>query len=136
MLKRTIKFTDYNGVERTEEHYFNLTKAEVAEMQMTVSGGLDGALQRMLDAQDGPEMFKFYKEFILKAYGRKSPDGRKFEKTEELRADFLATEAYSDLFMELCTDGKAAAQFVMGVLPAEMVNAAKESGQLPAEFLG
>lgn len=118
MLKKTITFTDYNGVERTEDHYFNLTKAEVMEMEMSTSGGLAEMIQRIVAAQDAPAIIKIFKDLVLKAYGQKSPDGRRFIKTEELRKEFEQTEAYSQLFMELATDADAAATFVNGIIPA------------------
>ena len=117
MLKKTITFTDYNGVERTEDHYFNLTKAEVMEMEMSTSGGLAEMIQRIVAAQDAPAIIKIFKDLVLKAYGQKSPDGRRFIKTEELRKEFEQTEAYSQLFMELATDADAAATFVNGIIP-------------------
>lgn len=120
MLKKTITFTDYNGVERTEDHYFNLTKAEVMEMEMSTSGGLAEMIQRIVAAQDAPAIIKIFKDLVLKAYGQKSPDGRRFIKTEELRKEFEQTEAYSQLFMELATDADAAATFVNGIIPVDI----------------
>lgn len=120
MLKKTITFTDYNGVERTEDHYFNLTKAEVMEMEMSTSGGLAEMIQRIVAAQDAPAIIKIFKDLVLKAYGQKSPDGRRFIKTEELRKEFEQTEAYSQLFMELATDADAAAAFVNGIIPVDL----------------
>ena len=119
MLKKTITYSDYNGVERTEDFYFNLSKAEVMEMEMSTSGGLAEMITRVVSAQDTPSIVKIFKDLVLKAYGVKSPDGRRFMKSEELSAEFSQTEAYSILFMELATDAKAAADFVNGVIPNE-----------------
>ena len=112
MLKKTITYTDYDGHERTEDYYFNLTKAEVMEMEMSTSGGLAGMIQRIVAAQDAPAIIKIFKELILKAYGVKSPDGKRFIKSEELSTEFSQTEAYSMLFMELSTDSDAASDFI------------------------
>lgn len=120
MIKKTITYTDYNTVERTEDFYFNLTKAEIMEMEMTTSGGMGEMIQRIVDAQDVPEIVKIFKQLILKAYGKKSPDGKRFIKSAELSDEFAQTEAYSQLFMELATDSDAAAKFVNGILPAEV----------------
>lgn len=120
MIKKTITYTDYNAVERTEDFYFNLTKAEIMEMEMTTSGGMGEMIQRIVDAQDVPEIVKIFKQLILKAYGKKSPDGKRFIKSAELSDEFAQTEAYSQLFMELATDSDAAAKFVNGILPAEV----------------
>lgn len=119
MLKKTIEYTDYNGVERKEDFYFNLSKAEVMEMEMSTVGGLAEMIQRIVAAQDAPAIIKIFKDLILKAYGVKGPDGRQFIKSEQLRTEFEQTEAYSILFMELATDADKAAEFINGIVPAE-----------------
>ena len=117
MLKKTIEFVDYNGVERKEDFYFNLTKAEIMEMELSTSGGLAEMIQRIVKAQDAPAIIKIFKELVLKAYGEKSPDGKRFIKSEEISTAFSQTEAYSQIFMELATDSDAAAAFVNGIVP-------------------
>lgn len=130
MLKKTITYTDYNGVERKEDFYFNLTKAEITEMELSTSGGFAEMIQRVIDAQDGPTIIKIFKDLVLKAYGQKTPDGKRFVKSEEISKEFSETEAYSILFMELATDAKAAADFVNGIIPADMKDAvAKEAAK-------
>lgn len=118
MLKKTITYTDYNGSERTEDFYFNLSKAEIMEMEMSTSGGLAEMITKIVAAQDAPAIIKIFKELVLKAYGEKSPDGKRFVKSEEIATAFSQTEAYSQLFMELATDADAAAAFVNGIVPA------------------
>ena len=130
MLKKTITYTDYNGIERKEDFYFNLTKAEIMEMEMSTAGGFAEMINKVVAAQDVPSIIKIFKELILKAYGEKSPDGRRFNKSEELSNAFKETEAYSILFMELATDADAAAKFVNGITPAD-VDATKASN-MPA----
>ena len=122
MLKKTIKYTDYNGVERTEDFYFNLSKAEIMEMQLTTVGGLDAYLKKIISAQDMPTLMRIFKDLILKSYGVKSDDGRRFIKNEKLREEFEQTEAYSILYMELSTDAESAAAFVNGIIPADVAN--------------
>ena len=117
MLKKTITYTDYNGVERKEDFYFNLTKAEIMELEMSISGGLTEMINRIVAAQDAPAIVKIFKELVLKAYGVKSPDGKRFIKSDELATEFAQTEAYSQLFMELATDADAASAFVNGIVP-------------------
>ena len=117
MLKKTIKFVDYNETERTEDFYFNLSKAEVMEMEMSTTGGLAERLTKIIAAQDQPAIIKEFKSLILKSYGEKSPDGKQFIKNEELATRFAQTEAYSNLFMELATDNDAAAAFINGIVP-------------------
>lgn len=123
MLKKTITYTDYNGTERTEDFYFNLTKAEITEMELSTTGGLAEMIKRIVEAQDAPAIVKIFKELVLKAYGVKSPDGKRFVKSDELSTEFSQTEAYSNLFMELATDADAAAKFINGIIPAEAANA-------------
>lgn len=119
MLKKKITYTDYNGVERSEDFYFNLTKAELMEMEMSTVGGFTEMVQRIVAANDAPSIIKIFKELILKAYGEKSPDGKRFIKSKEISDAFSQTEAYSQLFMELATDANAAADFVNGLVPNE-----------------
>lgn len=126
MLKKTIKYTDYNGVERTEDFYFNLSKAEVMEMEMSTTGGLAEMINRVVAAQDTPSIIKIFKDLILKAYGEKSADGKRFIKSPEIADAFSQTEAYSILFMELATDADAASAFVNGITPVD-VSAAQPS---------
>lgn len=117
MLKKTITYEDYDGNKRTEDFYFNLSKAEILEMEMGVSGGMTQMLDRIIAEQDSEKIIKTFKEIILKAYGEKSPDGKRFIKSEELSTAFSQTEAFSQLFMELATDADAAAKFVNGIVP-------------------
>lgn len=119
MLKKTIEYTDYNGTKRVEDFYFNLSKAEITEMEMGVTGGLAESIEKIVKAQDVPSIVKTFKELILKAYGEKSADGKRFIKNEELSTAFSQTEAYSNLFMELSTDADVAAEFIKGLIPQE-----------------
>lgn len=130
MLKKAITYTDYNGSTRTEDFYFNLSKAEAMEMELSTSGGLADMIRRIVAAQDTPSIIKIFKEIILKAYGEKSADGRRFIKIDEnghyLADDFMQTEAYSQLFMELATNADEAAKFVNGIVPGDVAK------QIPA----
>ena len=133
MIKKTITYVDYNGAERTEDFYFNLSKAELMEMEMGTKGGLTEELQRIINAQDTPEIIKVFKGLLLKSYGQKSPDGKRFIKSEELSEEFEQTEAYSQLFMELATDDKKASDFVNGIIPSDI--SAEVTKQQTAEFV-
>lgn len=119
MIKKTITYTDFNGGERTEDFYFHLTKAEIAKMEMSVNGGMAERIQRIVSAQDQPAIIEVFEDLIKKAYGVKTPDGRGFVKRKEDLEAFMATEAYSQLFMELATDADAGAKFVNGIVPAD-----------------
>lgn len=117
MLKMTRTYTDFNGVERTEDFYFNFTKAEMIDMKYSREGGFENYLQKVIDAKDQNEIVKLFKDLVLQAYGEKSEDGRRFVKSKEISEAFSQTEAYSDIFMELASDEKKAADFVNGILP-------------------
>lgn len=123
MIAKTVKYNDFNGVEREEKFFFNLTKAEITEMELSTTGGLAENIKKIVEAQDTPAIIKIFKELILKSYGEKSLDGKRFRKVDDagvpLSIAFSETEAYSNLFMELATDDKAAAEFVNGIIPSE-----------------
>lgn len=120
MLKKTITYTDYNGIKRTEDHYFNLTKSEILKMEMGVTGGLAEMIQTIIKKQDVPQVMKVFENFITAAYGEKSADGRRFIKSKEITEAFMQTEAYDQLYMELVTDADAAAKFFNALIPAEL----------------
>ncbi len=125
MLKKTISYEDYNGNKRTEDFYFNFSKAEIVEMQLSTVGGLDATIQKIVAADNQPEIIKYFKDIVLRAYGEKSADGRRFIKSPEISKAFSETEAYSVLFMELATDAKAGAEFINGLIPADIREQAK-----------
>lgn len=115
-----ITYTDYDNVERKEKFYFNLTKAELVEMELSTVGGLEKEIQKIVDARDTPSIIKIFKRLILQSYGEKSDDGRRFIKSEELSKAFSETEAYSELFTKLATDADAAVAFVNGIIPKDL----------------
>lgn len=125
MLKKTISFIDYNGNQRTEDFYFNLSKAELAEMELTVDGGLTAMCHRIASTQDIPTIFNTFKSIVLRSYGEKSPDGKRFIKSAELSTAFSQTEAYSQLIMEMIQNPDVAIEFVKGIAPFD----AKEAAQ-------
>ena len=119
MIKETITYTDYNGNERTMDAYFNLNKAEIMRMEMSTKGGLAERIKRIVDAQDAPAIIEIFEDLIQRSYGMKTADGGFVKRKEDLEA-FMATDAYSELFMKLATDADAAAKFVNGVVPADV----------------
>lgn len=130
MLKKTIKFTDYDGNPREEDFFFNLNKAELTIMEMSEVGGFKKKMERVIKAQDGPALIKAFQDIIHASYGVKSPDGRQFIKNEEVFEEFRQTEAYSELIMELLSDEKGAADFISKVLPSDVV--AEASAEMSA----
>ena len=120
MLKKTIKYTDYNGETREEDFYFNLSKAEVTEMELSKEGGMSEYIKKISAAQNAPELIKLFKEIITKSYGEKSLDGKRFIKNKELTEAFTQTEAYSELFVELASNADEAVKFINGIMPKNM----------------
>lgn len=117
MIKWPITYTDYNDEEQTEDFYFNLNKAEIMEMDLEANGAYAQYLQRIVDKRDGKLIGEEFKRLILKSYGVKSDDGRRFIKSQQLREEFEQTEAYSELFMELATSPEKCEKFVQGIMP-------------------
>lgn len=133
MIKEPITYTDYNGTERTEDFYFHLTKAEIMKMELGVKGGLAEQIQRIIAAQDTPAIIEIFEDLIKKSYGVKSPDGRGFLKRKEDLEAFMATEAYSILFMKLSTDAEAASKFIKGIVPADIAQKSEAAALNPAK---
>jgi hypothetical protein len=125
VLKKEITYEDYVGATVTETFYFNLSKAELVELELSHTGGLSASLTRIVASEDGAEIIKEFKNIILKAYGVRSEDGRRFIKNDRLREEFVSTEAYSVLFMELVTDAEKAAEFVNGIMPTGLTEDAR-----------
>lgn len=121
MIMQTISYTDYNGVERKENFYFNLSKAELMEMETSKQGGLSNYIQSIVDAQDVTKLMGLFKELIIKSYGVKSPDGKRFIKSKEVVDEFIQSEAYSELYVMLASDEQKAITFVNGIIPQSIV---------------
>ena len=117
MIKKTITYTDYNGDSRTEDFYFNLSKAEILEMELSTEGGIKAFAEKLIAEKNGKQLVTMFKDLVLKSYGVKSPDGKRFIKNQDIRDEFSQTEAYSELFMQLATNDEEAAKFVNGIVP-------------------
>lgn len=129
MLKKTVTYDDFNGVQRTEDFYFNLTEAECLELEMGTEGGLVEMINKIVASKDAPAILAIFKKMVLLAYGEKSLDGRRFKKSDEIKEAFAQTPAYSIIFMELAMDDVKAAEFINGIIPKK-VNA---PAQIPAK---
>lgn len=117
VLKKTVTYKDFNGDEQTEELFFHLSQAELVELEVGHDGGLSAAMQRIIDTNDGAAIIKEFKNIVMMSYGRKSMDGKRFIKNQQMREEFESSEAYSTLFMELVTDAEAASSFINGIVP-------------------
>ena len=128
MLKETITYVDFNDLERTEDFYFNLTRTELIRMEMNKNGSLTSLLTKITKANDMPDIFEAMENLILKAYGEKSADGRRFDKSEEISSNFMHSPAYDKLFEKLTMDANYAYKFLMSILPADL---AEQAGKDP-----
>ena len=122
MYKKTIKFEDYNGNEREEDFFFNLSESEVTKLELRTPGGLTEMMQNIVKKQDSQKIIDTFEDLIRQSYGEKSNDGREFRKSAEISDRFMHTEAYNKLFMELCTDSKAASEFFNNIVPQKLRN--------------
>jgi hypothetical protein len=120
MFKKTVIYVDFDGVERKEDFYFNLTEAECLEMEMGVTGGMTKLLQNIIGEKDPKRIVEYMKDLVLRAYGERDPDGKHFMKSDDIKRKFSCSAAYSKIFMEFATDAKAAAEFARGILPANL----------------
>lgn len=119
MLKKTVTYIDFDGNERTEDFFFNLTEQEIAEMELSTEGGLGNFINKAVAAKSQVELIELFKKLILAAYGVKSADGRRFVKNDAVREDFMSTQAFSDIYMELVQDADKASEFFNGIVPKE-----------------
>ena len=127
MIKQTITYTDYNGVEVTGDFWFNLTKAELLKLQLKTPGGLSGIIERLIAEKDTAKIVSLFEDIILHSYGVKSDDGKRFIKNDQVREEFTQSEAYSELFVKLISDEKAAAEFVNGIIPKDVLAAVNKN---------
>ena len=116
MYKITRKFEDYNGVEKEQDFWFNLSKADILKMELSEEGGMDKRLDKLVKTKDMKEAIRVFEGLLLMAYGVKTDDGR-FVKNDQVRAEFASSAAYSDIYFELATNPEAAQKFVEGVIP-------------------
>lgn len=129
MYKITETYTDYDDNQRTEDFYFNYSEAELADLQFSVSGGLAGMIDKIIKTNDMPKLVELFRELIQEAYGEKSNDGRRFMKSPELTKEFTETVAYSQIYMRLATDSKAAQEFINKVVPKSMKDKMQQANQ-------
>lgn len=130
MLKESITYVDFNGVTRTEDFRFNLTKTELTRMETSKSGSLSALLTKIVNAKDMPDILEAIEMLILKSYGEVSADGKRFDKSDKLSEDFSHTAAYDTLFEKMITDDEYAYKFILGIMPAELAEQVKQKGDI------
>ena len=133
MYKKTLEYEDFNGDKVKEDVYFNLSKAELLEMNFRAKGGLKNYIEAIINARDTETLTDIFKTLLLISYGVKSPDGRRFMKNDQIREEFECSIPYDILFTTLATDAKEAADFVNGILPKELVEE-MEKVEMPEEY--
>lgn len=126
MLKKEFTYTDYDGKTQIEVGYFNMTKAEIAAMQVKMDGKYIDYLQDLVAGNHIEKLFNIFRELVLDSYGKKSDDGKRFVKTPELRADFEASIPFSDMLIDLISSGDKMSAFTKAILPADMVTSGGE----------
>lgn len=123
MIKKRITWKDFLEESHTEDFYFHLKQDELVEMELGHSGEtFSSYLQTMVKSDDKGAILTAVKKFVAASYGRRSEDGRRFDKDPEWTQEFLKSQAYTVLFMELVTSETAATEFIMGVFPKEMMD--------------
>lgn len=127
MIKKTITYTDFNDKKQTEDFYFNLTKSELTEMQVSVGEGMNVLIEKITKAQDMKEIFSLFKKIVIASYGIKSEDGKHFRKSVEISDDFISSPAFDEFFMSIANDADVAAEFVKGIMPQDLAGKVEEA---------
>lgn len=133
MLKKTVTYVDFDGNERTEDFYFNLTESELAEFGYSINGGMKQYLEKIIAEKDEQKLVESFKKIVLMSYGVKSPDGRLFLKNDKVREEFVSNAAYSDIFMEMAHDADKAAAFINAVMPKSRETGVPDIAALPGK---
>lgn len=133
MYKKTLEYEDFNGEKVKEDLYFNLSKAELMEMNFRTKGGLKNYIESIINANDQNTLTDIFKTLLLKSFGIKTPDGRRFMKNDQIREDFECSIPYDIMFTTLSTDAKEAAAFINGIIPKELVEE-MDKVEMPAEY--
>lgn len=133
MLKKTITYTDYDGMERTEDFWFNLSKTELTKLDAELPGGVLGVLRKIIDKKDRKALVDFIETLILRSYGEKTLDGKRFVKTPDMAEEFMQTPAYDELFMSILSDTDSQTGFINGVIPQSMAKEIEQTDKKQVE---
>ena len=129
VLKKTIRYTDFDGTSREEDLYFNLSEAELLEMAIHHDRGVEGVaayFKELGESKDPKLIIPAVKNMLLLAYGERSEDGRHFRKSPEITDDFVSSAAYQEMFMQMMSDRDTIMGFFKGALPAKYLQALNE----------
>ena len=133
MLKKTITYTDYDGMARTEDFWFNLSKTELTKLDAELPGGVLGVLRKIIDKKDRKALVDFIETLILRSYGEKTLDGKRFVKTPDMAEEFMQTPAYDELFMSILSDTDSQTSFINGVIPQSMAKEIEQTDKKQVE---
>lgn len=133
MLKKTITYTDYDGMERTEDFWFNLSKTELTKLDAELPGGVLGVLRKIIDKKDRKALVDFIETLILRSYGEKTLDGKRFVKTPDMAEEFMQTPAYDELFMSILSDTDSQTSFINGIIPQSMAKEIEQTDKKQVE---
>ena len=136
MYTKTITYENYNGEKRTKNFYFNLTRTELAKMELTNKAGMEATIKQMVNEDDRAKIIELFEKIVLGAYGEKSSDGEEFLKSPEIVAKFVAHPAYDVLFMELISSDKAMADFINAIIPQDLAGQVKENKKSLNDIMG
>lgn len=136
MLTKAITYIDYNGNKKTKNFYFNLTRTELAKMELTNKAGMEETIKQMINEDDREKIIDLFETLVLGSVGEKSADGERFEKSDKIRQDFINHPAYDILFMELISDSKSMADFINAILPSDIAEAAKGNTKTINDIMG
>ena len=136
MLTKAITYTDYNGNKKTKNFYFNLTRTELAKMELTNKAGMEETIKQMINEDDREKIINLFETLVLGSVGEKSADGERFEKSDKIRQDFVNHPAYDILFMELISDSKSMSDFINAILPSDLAEATKSNTKTINDIMG
>jgi len=136
MYTKTITYENYNGEKRTKNFYFNLTRTELAKMELTNKAGMEATIKQMVNEDDRAKIIELFEKIVLGAYGEKSSDGEEFLKSPEIVAKFVAHPAYDVLFMELISSDKAMADFINAIIPQDLAGQVKDNKKSLNDIMG
>lgn len=122
MIKKTVNYTDFNGVAQTEELYFNLTKMELVKLDTEFVGGLQQTIQTAVDNNDTKTIMDCIEKILIKGYGKKSDDGKRFIKSAEMAEEFKQSAAFDEVFYQIASNEDEASAFITGLMPADLMN--------------
>jgi hypothetical protein len=126
MHARTMTYTNFDDEEVTEVFHFNMSKSDIIRLEAEKKGGFSEYLKEMVKTEDTPTLLAQFERILLMSFGIKSPDGKHFDKSEEISARFKNHAAYDKLFWEIFNDQDKLAEFLIEIAPKETKEAMRK----------